>query len=178
MELTEEHYRRAAIAYDAYCKQTGGKSLVTGDTLPAFDVLRPAIKDAWAASAIALSLDADMAVRRGDGREGMPLRAAVENNQLSFAVGVRTLAFAFENSEENNPYDEEFCDTKRQFSISEPWRFAKDVCHELNREGEDGSTPLTRFLDSMMGEAVNQGSLGIHDPDVRSDTTKSGKPKW
>jgi hypothetical protein len=23
MELTAEHYRRAAIAYDAYCKQTG-----------------------------------------------------------------------------------------------------------------------------------------------------------
>jgi hypothetical protein len=170
MELTEEHYRRAAIAYDAYCKQTGGKSLVTGDTLPAFDALRPAIKDAWAASAIALSLDAEIAVRRCDGREWRPLRAAVENNQLSFAVGVRMLAFAFENGEENNPYDGASCDTKRQVSISEPWQFAKDVCHELNREGEDGSTPLTRFLDSMMGEAVNQGSLGIHYPDEATDS--------
>jgi hypothetical protein len=57
MELTPEHYRRAQIAYDAYCKQTGGKSLVSGDKLPPFDGLRPSIKDAWAASAIALSLD-------------------------------------------------------------------------------------------------------------------------
>ena len=105
-----------------------------------------------------------------DGREGMPLRAIVENDQLSIAIGVLTLAFAFENSEENNPYDEDFCDTKRQLSISDPSRFAKDVCHELNREGEDGSTPFTRFLDSMMGEAVNQGSLGIHDPDETADS--------
>lgn len=57
MELTAEHYRRAAIAYNAYCKQTGGKSLVSGEKLPAFDALNQRIKDAWAASAIALSLD-------------------------------------------------------------------------------------------------------------------------
>src|ERR1700685_1267048 len=106
-----------------------------------------------------------------DGREGMPLRAIVESDQLSIAIGVRTLAFAFENSEENNPYDEDLCDTKRQLSISDPLEFAKDVCHELNREGEDGSTPFTRFLDSMMGEAVNQGSLGILDPDETADSS-------
>lgn len=58
MELTEDHYRRAAVAYNAYCKQTGGKSLVSGEQLPAFDALNQRIKDAWAASAIALSLDA------------------------------------------------------------------------------------------------------------------------
>lgn len=64
MELTSEHYRRAEIAYNAYCKQTGGKSLVTGDTLPAFADLRGAIKDAWAAVAIALSLDAEIQARK------------------------------------------------------------------------------------------------------------------
>lgn len=63
MELTKEHYERAAIAYDAYCKQTGGKSLVSGDKLPSFDSLRQEIKDAWAASAIALSLEADRTIR-------------------------------------------------------------------------------------------------------------------
>lgn len=99
------------------------------------------------------------------GKDGMPLRAEVKADHLCVAIGIRTLSFAFENSEENNPYDEDFCDTKRQFSISNPLQFAKDVCHEMNDEGEDGSTPLTRFLDSMMGRAVEQGSLGIHDPD-------------
>ena len=64
MELTNEHYRVAKVAYDAYCKQTGGKSLATGDTLPAFDGLRQAIKDAWAASGIAVLLDQEMKARR------------------------------------------------------------------------------------------------------------------
>lgn len=108
-----------------------------------------------------------------DGRDGLPLRVEVVSGQLCVGIGVKTLAFAFENSEENNPYDEDFCDTKRQFSISDPLQFAKDVCHEMNREGEDGSTPLTRFLDSMMDEAVEQGSLGIHDPDEGETPCKS-----
>ncbi len=59
MELTTEHYRRAKVAYQAYCKQTGGKSLITGDVLPTFEALRAQLKDAWAAVAIALSLDDD-----------------------------------------------------------------------------------------------------------------------
>jgi hypothetical protein len=100
-----------------------------------------------------------------DGRGGMPLRAIVEGDRLVISIGLNTLAFAFENSEENNPYDEDFCDTKRQFSIGDPLEFAKDTCRAMNDEGEDGSTPLTRFLDSMMEEAVEQGSLGILDPE-------------
>ena len=87
----------------------------------------------------------------------------MEGGHLNLSIGIRTLAFAFENSEANNPFDEDFCDTKRQFSISDPLQFAEDVKHEMSREGEDGSTPLTRFLDLMMDEAVSQGSLGIHD---------------
>ena len=46
MPLTEEHYRVAKIAYDAYCRQTGGVSLITGEKLPEFEKLKPAIKDA------------------------------------------------------------------------------------------------------------------------------------
>lgn len=64
MEFTQRHYDLAKVAYDAYCKQTGGKSLATGDTLPAFDGLRSAIKDAWAASAIAISLRLDVESRK------------------------------------------------------------------------------------------------------------------
>ena len=55
MELTAYCYSLGETAYGAYCKQAGGKSLATGDTLPAFAALPQAIKDAWAASAIAVS---------------------------------------------------------------------------------------------------------------------------
>jgi hypothetical protein len=59
MELTQEHYRVAKIAYDAYVKQAGGVSLATGAKLPDFDSLTRAIKDAWAAAGIAVLLDGD-----------------------------------------------------------------------------------------------------------------------
>lgn len=101
----------------------------------------------------------------GEGRNEMPLRALVQDGNLVISIGIRTLAFAFETSEGNNPYDPSSGDFKRELQIADPLQFAEDVCHEINGEGEDGSTPLTRFLDSMMDEAVNNGSLGILYPD-------------
>lgn len=43
------------IAYEAYCEKTGWKSLVTGADLPGWDLLKPEIRDAWNASAQAIS---------------------------------------------------------------------------------------------------------------------------
>lgn len=39
------------IAYEAYCKHTGGTSLVSGATLPAWDELKFEIQEAWNAAA-------------------------------------------------------------------------------------------------------------------------------
>lgn len=47
-------YYFAKIAYDAYCKQTGGLSLVSGDKLPDFHSLKQSIQDAWRAAAEAV----------------------------------------------------------------------------------------------------------------------------
>jgi hypothetical protein len=96
----------------------------------------------------------------------MPLKADVRDRKLVIEIGVETLAWAFEHSEGNNPYNENSGDFEREVSIADPDQFAEDVCVEINREGEDGSSPLTRFLDSMTDEAVNQGSLGIADDDL------------
>jgi hypothetical protein len=95
----------------------------------------------------------------------MPLRAVVQDGNLVISIGIRTIAFAFENGEGNNPYDEASGEFKREFQIADPLQFAEDICHEINDEGEDGSTPLTRFLDSMMDKAVENGGLGILDPE-------------
>jgi len=94
-----------------------------------------------------------------------PLNAEVDEGKLSIEIGISTLQFAFENGEENNPYDDNLCDTVRTYSICDAQQFAKDVCRAMNDEAEDGSTPLTRFLYSMMQEAINQGTMGINDPD-------------
>jgi hypothetical protein len=100
-----------------------------------------------------------------DGRDGMPLRAAIEDDQLVIRIGINTLTFAFENGEGNNPYNDSSGDFERSFTVADPLQFARDVCYEINHEAENGSTPLTRFLDHMMDDAVNNGSLGILDPD-------------
>lgn len=38
------------VAYDAYCEETGGKSTVTGGTLPSWDNLATTVQDAWNAA--------------------------------------------------------------------------------------------------------------------------------
>lgn len=42
------------IAYEGYCASTGGKSLISGDTLPPFADLKPEIQQAWQAAALAV----------------------------------------------------------------------------------------------------------------------------
>jgi hypothetical protein len=42
------------IAYEAYCEAAGGRSLVSGDPLPAWADLPGPIQDAWDAAAAAV----------------------------------------------------------------------------------------------------------------------------
>jgi hypothetical protein len=41
-------------AYDGYCKSSGGKSLISGASLPEFDKLPVEIRQAWQAAAAAV----------------------------------------------------------------------------------------------------------------------------
>lgn len=61
MQLTERQeqiMRAAQKGYESYCDYTGWKSAVTGDTLPPWENLPGAVKNAWfaAATGIAQSL--------------------------------------------------------------------------------------------------------------------------
>lgn len=112
----------------------------------------------------------------GEPQAGMPLRAEVKADHLCLGIGISTLAWAFEHDGNNNPYNESTRDFEQRYRISDPLQFAKDVCHEMNDEAEDGSTPLTRFLDSMMDKAIERGSLGIHDPDDGANPVQPSDP--
>lgn len=46
------------VAFEAYCADTGGRSLVSGDRLPLWDKLPPAIQRAWEAAAEAVKKEA------------------------------------------------------------------------------------------------------------------------
>jgi hypothetical protein len=58
MVMQQSDDRLGRIAYDAYCMNTGGKSLVSGDDLPLWDDLRDQFKTAWIAAAHAVVYNA------------------------------------------------------------------------------------------------------------------------
>jgi hypothetical protein len=50
-------YERGKLAYDAYSKEVGGVSAVTGDTLPAFDDTGEVVQSGWIAAAAAVAAE-------------------------------------------------------------------------------------------------------------------------
>ena len=103
-----------------------------------------------------------MMVRRGN-HYGRSLEARIERGALVVRVGIQTLAHAVTYADWANQYDEQSGDWLRNFAIMDAPQFASDVLHEMLREKEDGSTPLSDFIDQMSENAVNDGSLGLHE---------------
>ena len=94
---------------------------------------------------------------------GQELKATVENGRLVIAIGVQTLAHASAYADWANPFDEAADDYIRTFAIDDAPQFAQDVVLAMLAEEEDGSTPLTVFLDKMAQAAIEDGSLGLHE---------------
>ncbi len=92
-----------------------------------------------------------------------PLEVKIEKGALVVRIGIETLAHAVTYSDWANPYEESTGDYIRNFAIVDAPQFASDVLHEMLREREDGSTPLSDFIDKMSEEAIDQGSLGLHE---------------
>jgi hypothetical protein len=94
---------------------------------------------------------------------GAPLEVRIEKDALVVRIGVQTLAYAATFSDWANPYDDATGDYVRSFAIIDATQFASDVAREMLREREDGSSPLSDFLDQMSKNAVDDGSLGLHE---------------
>ena len=87
-----------------------------------------------------------------------PLTLGIENNQVVIRIGISTLAFSA-HERENNEYCEE--DNRPKWRIVDERQFAKDVLYAMQIEKEDGSTPLTDFLDDMIEDALDEGSIAV-----------------
>ena len=92
-------------------------------------------------------------------KDDVPLRCEVVNGAIEFTIGAKVLAHATNISP--NLYDAE--NDRGQYRVTDPSAFAKEVARELDRESEDGSTPLTRLLDTVIEEAINQGAEGVEE---------------
>lgn len=52
---------------------------------------------------------------------------------------------------------------KHEWAITNPEGFAADVVRELNREEEDGTTPVHKLFDEVLAEAIEQGSQHVEE---------------
>jgi hypothetical protein len=93
---------------------------------------------------------------------GLPLTVGVEGEQLVIRIGVDTLAFCFEISEDNQPYDAKAGDYRREYKVIDRHKFAKGVADGLKIEREDGSTWLTDAIDKACVDAV-ESDMGVEE---------------
>lgn len=92
-----------------------------------------------------------------------PLKVEVVKGRLVISIGVQTLAFAYTHSDLNNPYNEKTCEFQKLYEVTKPNDLAESVAMELNREEEDGTTPVHKMLDKVFEDVVENGGEGIEE---------------
>ena len=83
--------------------------------------------------------------------------ARLEDGHLVIRLSIETLAHAARHSD----YFFQANNHGTQLLITDEASFAKAVQRALNREAEDGSTPITRMLDAATRHVADQGDDGI-----------------
>lgn len=91
--------------------------------------------------------------------DDLPLTCEAVGGVLDMRIGEKVLAFATENCPDL--WDAE--NDRGRYRVTDAAVFAKAVAHELNKESEGGSTPLSRLLDEVVEEAINQGAEGVEE---------------
>lgn len=88
---------------------------------------------------------------------------------MIISIGIKTLADAYEWGGEN--YEWETPDIKKG-KIIDVKQFAEDVVYEMERDDEEGNSPLTTFLENTSCEAVEQGSIAIEYESEKRENEK------
>jgi hypothetical protein len=82
--------------------------------------------------------------------------AIIEDGVIVIRVPIANLQAVLDGGWGCNVYD-------KRYKITDADVFASELCRELNREEEDGTTPIHRLFDKSINEALNQGALGIDE---------------
>ncbi len=110
---------------------------------------------------------------------GRPLEVKIEKNALVIRIGAQTLAHAASYSDWANPFNETLDDYIRDFAITNAVDFARDVLHAMLDEREDGSMPLSDFLDKMMLAAIEDGSTACeYEQVIKHGETSPLEKSW
>lgn len=94
-----------------------------------------------------------------------PLKCGIEGDELVIRIGIDTLKHATEYCPKFYDYEKEIKHKKYQEVpyqiVEDAMELAKDVSLAMQREEEDGSCPLSDFLDNMILDAYEDGSIGF-----------------
>lgn len=93
----------------------------------------------------------------GDGA-GQLLAVKAENGLLSISIGVALMAWAVQNAPE----------WPQEFHITDLRDFSREMVRQLQRESENGTTPVHRMLDNAANEVLEQGGDGVDEGDVET----------
>ena len=88
--------------------------------------------------------------------------AVIEDGNIVIRVPVESLPRVIEGSWATGNLDVRY----KIVSLDE---FAKDLTSELNREEEDGSTPVHRMFDKAINDAIEAGAFGIEEHDDQEE---------
>ncbi|MGB3070933.1 MAG: hypothetical protein WBC18_20440 [Ottowia sp.] len=83
--------------------------------------------------------------------------ARIDGDRIVISLAISTLAHAARDSD----YFWRAKEDGEPLTISDERVFAQSVCGALNREAEDGGTPITRLLDAAFEDVCEQGEDGI-----------------
>ena len=83
------------------------------------------------------------------------LEVEADATTLRISIGVEILAWALQNGCHEWP---------EEVKITDPATFAKEVASQLNKEAEDGTTPVHRMLDTAALAAIEYGAEGVTEP--------------
>lgn len=86
------------------------------------------------------------------------LTVEIVDDRLVISIGVGLLAFAVQAASDVSGWPEDWY-------ITDPAAFAKEIARTLEREEEDGTTPVHKMLDAAALETLEQGADAVEEGD-------------
>ena len=93
-----------------------------------------------------------------------PLKYEVtEDGLLTITIGIRTLSWAAEHTDDWNPFDDGMNDFRQAWRVVDDRQFANDIIVELSAEDEVRGTPFTYLLDKAANLAIGNGDCSVEE---------------
>lgn len=91
-----------------------------------------------------------------------PATAVIEDDTIIIRLPIANLGAALEGAWASGHQT-------GRYKVTDAEAFAKEFVIELNREAEDGTTPIHGLFDKCMYEAIDQGAGGVEEHEDQGD---------